>query len=133
MSVKFYFVIQQIAKNFRDAITDSVHLSTGYAALAEHIIAMLAGTVEGDKAAERPDAGSSKRIRILSMSARRGSGLGYGLGCGHSPLRGRGAEDVCPAKHGKVIYLLCVFFCIKKVFCIIKYSLPRLLFFSINT
>jgi lysophospholipase L1-like esterase len=71
--------------------TDPVHLTaTGYAALAEHIIAMLAGTAEGDKAADRPDAGSSKRIRILSMSATRGAGSGSGLGRGNGPFRGRG-------------------------------------------
>jgi lysophospholipase L1-like esterase len=70
---------------------DPVHLtSTGYAALAEHIIAMLAGTAEGDKAADRPDAGPSKRIRILSMSAARGAETGSGLGRGKGPFRGRG-------------------------------------------
>jgi hypothetical protein len=91
--------------NFADPETfaDPVHLkAAGYLAIAEGILESMAGGAEGDSAADPPSATeNNKRIRILSVSGRGGTGAIRGRGFfrggpaarGGRPRRGRGSGN----------------------------------------
>jgi hypothetical protein len=79
--------------NFEDpeSFADPVHLKTaGYAAIADGILESMAGGAGGDSAADPPSATENKRIRILSVSGRGGTGS----------VRGRGNFRGGPAARG---------------------------------